>query len=75
VQLALTGGDDYELCFTVPAAQAPALQARLQDVKCAVTRIGVMEEFSGCRVSLGGSPVDFDQGGYDHFGGSGQRRE
>jgi thiamine-monophosphate kinase len=67
----LTGGDDYELCFTVPAARSHEVAARLQDVKCAVTCIGVIERSSGLRAAINGTPVAFDLGGYDHFGTSG----
>jgi thiamine-monophosphate kinase len=67
VRAALTGGDDYELCFTVPAARAGEIAARLEDVKCAVTCIGVIEQPSGIRASSNGAPVDFDLRGYDHF--------
>jgi len=68
---ALTGGDDYELCFTVPPARAGELPGRLANVKCPVTCIGVIEESPGLRASGRRGPVDFDLGGYDHFGSSG----
>jgi thiamine-monophosphate kinase len=71
VRAALTGGDDYELCFTVPAARAGEIAARLEDVKCAVTCIGVIEQSSGLRASSNGAAVDFDLRGYDHFRSSG----
>ncbi len=71
VRLALTGGDDYELCFTVPAARADEIPSRLANVKCAVTCIGVIERISGLRASSRGTPVSFDLRGYDHFSPSG----
>jgi thiamine-monophosphate kinase len=66
-RLALTGGDDYELCFTVPAARAAGLVSHLADVKCAVTCIGRLEENLGMRVLERGAPLGFDLRGYDHF--------
>ncbi|HEX7044003.1 MAG TPA: thiamine-phosphate kinase [Burkholderiales bacterium] len=39
-EAALAGGDDYELCFTVPAANEAALAALAAERGLAVTRIG-----------------------------------
>ena len=41
-QLALTAGDDYELCFTAPVARSNAVIAAARDVATPVTRIGAM---------------------------------
>ena len=57
---ALTGGDDYELCFTVPA------QAPLPD-GLACTAIGQLVEGRGLTVCRGGSVIDFSHSGFDHF--------
>jgi thiamine-monophosphate kinase len=70
-RVALTGGDDYELCFTVPAACAGEIPVRLANVKCPVTCIGVIEKSGGLRVTRNASPVAFDLRGYDHFSSSG----
>lgn len=40
LSLALTGGDDYELCFTVPTECEGDFQALLSDWNCQSTRIG-----------------------------------
>jgi thiamine-monophosphate kinase len=64
---ALTGGDDYELCFTVAPSRADELVSRLANVKCRATQIGVMEQAAGVRVVENGTPIHFDSGGYDHF--------
>ncbi len=66
-RLALTGGDDYELCFTVAPAQAGLLAARLANVKCAITCIGSLEQAAGVRVLDRGVPGNFDLRGFDHF--------
>ncbi|MGE5624076.1 MAG: thiamine-phosphate kinase [Bacillota bacterium] len=42
-KLALTGGDDYELCFTVHANQAVAAEAKLQEIGCPVACIGAVD--------------------------------
>ena len=64
---ALTGGDDYELCFTVPPARRAAFEARLVNVKCRVTCIGRLDEKLSLRVMRDGTPVECDTRGYDHF--------
>ncbi len=58
----LTGGDDYELLFTVPAAHEAEL-ARLP-----VTVIGRMEAGQGASViDTDGRIIDTGRGGYRHF--------
>jgi len=67
LRAALTGGDDYELCFTVPASRLAEIPERLINVKCPVTCIGVIEPGAGIRVRDEGRPVGFDLGAYEHF--------
>jgi thiamine-monophosphate kinase len=58
----LTGGEDYELLFTVP----PARERELRDLP--VTVIGRMEPGKGVRVlDDAGQPLDLGAGGYRHF--------
>ena len=64
---ALRGGDDYELCFTVPPLRRRELESRLTNVKCRVTCIGNITAGSGVRIERDGVPVDADTRGYDHF--------
>lgn len=47
--LALTGGDDYELCFTVPEAQVPRMEQVAAAAACRVTCIGAIEAIPGMR--------------------------
>ncbi|HMA12802.1 MAG TPA: thiamine-phosphate kinase [Steroidobacteraceae bacterium] len=67
VSCALRGGDDYELCFTVPPSRRGEFEARMANVKCRVTRIGIIAAGSGVRIERNGVPVDADTRGYDHF--------
>jgi thiamine-monophosphate kinase len=64
--LAATGGEDYELLFTVPPAHLARLgRARLG---CRITRIGTIVR--GRRVELvdvRGRPVRQRRAGFDHF--------
>ncbi len=62
--LALTAGDDYELCFTVADAQQGLLQAA--GVMC--TRIGKIEQQPGLRLRHhDGSVQESNAVGYMHF--------
>lgn len=64
LQYAMTGGDDYELIFTVPKqslAQLAAVDATT------MTRIGVIDDLPGVRCIRGGRPIEIAVGGYDHF--------
>ena len=51
---ALSGGEDYELCFTVPELNRGALDVALGDIE-------------GLCFIRDGEPVTFDWKGYDHF--------
>jgi thiamine-monophosphate kinase len=65
--LALSGGDDYELCFAVPPARVPQLQAELPPRDWNYQRIGVLSETRGERVLRGGTVMEFSHSGYQHF--------
>lgn len=66
--LALTHGDDYELCFSAPASAREALQALAQDLGVALTAIGRIEAEPGLRcLDSAGQIVPMAQAGHDHF--------
>ncbi|MGH8657634.1 MAG: thiamine-phosphate kinase [Gammaproteobacteria bacterium] len=67
-ELALSGGDDYELCFTAPARHE-ALVARLaHSSDCPITQIGVIESELGLRwIMPDGSLMAIARPGYRHF--------
>lgn len=69
--LQLSGGDDYELLFTLPAAQQYELQQRLADTGVSMTVIGqaVAEREIRLRYSDGSERL-LREGGYRHFSGS-----
>ena len=58
-QFALTGGDDYELCFTASADAVAELDG--------VTAIGTVTAAEGLVCRRGGEIVDVDVSGYRHF--------
>lgn len=63
----LSGGDDYELVFTAPAAQRGEIEALGVELELALTRIGTIEAGPGLRiVDAKGKPLAH-RGGFDHF--------
>ena len=66
-ELALTGGDDYELCFSVRPAQVARLLAELPPERWGYTRIGTLREAAGAEVLRDGTVMNFSHSGYDHF--------
>ena len=68
LHFALSGGDDYELCFTAPAARVAELQAGLARLGCGATKIGRIVEGEGVRVcAADGAPLATDRPGWEHF--------
>jgi thiamine-monophosphate kinase len=57
--LALTGGDDYELCFT-------AREDSVKDIT-GITQIGSVNQSSGLTCRQNGDIVEVDDSGYRHF--------
>lgn len=65
---ALSGGDDYELCFTVPARQVAAVQADLAKLGCGATRIGSIVQGAGVTVrDREGHRIESGYQGWNHF--------
>ncbi|MGC8518879.1 MAG: thiamine-phosphate kinase [Steroidobacteraceae bacterium] len=64
---ALTGGDDYELCFTVPPPQLERLEADLPSAQWGYTRIGTVGLEAGARVRDENGVQSVAAPGYDHF--------
>lgn len=67
LQLALRGGDDYELCFTLPPGTLVELPERLAAAGSPVRCIGVLEAVRGIRVQRQGRLLDLPTAGFDHF--------
>jgi thiamine-monophosphate kinase len=66
-RLALAGGDDYELCFSIASGLASTLTGRLREAGCPVSCIGTLVEGEGVRLIEHGRPAALDVAGYDHF--------
>ena len=64
----LAGGDDYELCFTAPKANATYWLNDLASSGCGATRIGRIVVEPGVRVhDSAGNPVAIARAGWQHF--------
>ena len=66
-ELALTGGDDYELCFSVRPAHVGRLLAELPPERWGYTRIGSLRQGAGADVLRDGAVMGFSHSGYEHF--------
>jgi len=66
-EYALTGGEDYELLFTVPLARHGAMTHAMAMGLGPVTRIGTLVSGNGVRVSARGGVTQFSGSGFDHF--------
>lgn len=68
MQCLLTGGDDYELCFTAPPSQEEFIVSLRTKLNLRLTRIGKIT--TGHELSIidaQGKLLDFENRGYDHF--------
>jgi thiamine-monophosphate kinase len=66
--LALTGGDDYELCFTVRVGQAAEVDRLLKDLDCPAACIGAIEPTPGVHcVDAAGKAHPYPVPGHKHF--------
>ena len=65
--LALTGGEDYELCFTVPPARLAEFAARCPAERFGWSRIGALRPAPGAVVQRGASVMQVSPRGFDHF--------
>ena len=66
---ALSGGDDYQLCFTVPESKKTAFERWVQQANILVTKIGNMEHLQHNQeyIILDDQALPADSGGYTHF--------
>ena len=67
-ETALTGGDDYEIICTVPAAKAAGFRAAAKAANVAVTEIGEIKAGEGVRfMGQDGKPLVFKRASFSHF--------
>lgn len=69
IRWALSGGEDYELCFTVPEINRGALGVALGYHGVPFTCIGqIAPQSEGLTLLQNDKPVEFNLKGFDHFG-------
>ena len=67
---AISGGDDYELCFTVPANKMPQVAALSQQLNLPLTAIGEITQTSGTEIlNQNEKYAKLNPSGYEHFKG------
>jgi thiamine-monophosphate kinase len=66
VDYALSGGDDYEILFTVPPDRAPEV-ASLPATLPVCTQIGVIASGSSVECRRSNQPYTVQRLGFDHF--------
>ncbi|MCU0758602.1 MAG: thiamine-phosphate kinase [Steroidobacteraceae bacterium] len=67
LERALAGGDDYELCFTVPDRRLVEAQELLAAQPAPTRCIGRLASGSDVKLQRAGSVMDFAHAGFDHF--------
>jgi thiamine-monophosphate kinase len=68
LETSLTGGDDFEIVCTVPAAKVESFRAAAQAAKEAVTEIGEIKAGEGARfVGAAGQALAFKRASFSHF--------
>ena len=67
IQYALTTGDDYELCFTVPENKVEQLEKAIESTTCGYTKIGRVTGGKLINYTQKGKKVDLQLTGYLHF--------
>jgi len=67
-QCALSGGDDYELCFTAPVVRHAEIMSISARLGLPLTCIGKVVAGNGCIVhDAAGNRLNLGSGGYEHF--------
>lgn len=70
LRMALYGGDDYQLCFTVPKERQRTLAAAAAEWDAAPVQIGEIRREPGLTLLRGGAPAELRGTGWDHFQGA-----
>ena len=66
-KLALSAGDDYELCFSVRPERSAQLVRELPPERWNYHRIGALRAGAGVEVTRDGTVMEFSHSGYQHF--------
>lgn len=66
LRLALSAGDDYELCFTIPESKLEQFEKIASKWECGYSHIGVICAEGGLVFEHGSLPMNLSEG-FDHF--------
>ena len=71
--LALSGGDDYELCFTAAPERSASINALAEQLKLSITRVGRITEAKNNEATVvlldrNSNEINLVRSGYRHFG-------
>lgn len=66
-EIALSGGDDYELCFTVNESNKEVMETSLSNAGVEFQQIGKITGKKGIEFHHGGAVINMNLSGYDHF--------
>ena len=64
---ALTWGDDYELCFSLPSSKEKNLDSLASKYSLKVTKLGTMKAGHKVTILDNEKEIHFNQSGYNHF--------
>ncbi|MFN2384951.1 MAG: thiamine-phosphate kinase [Thermoanaerobaculia bacterium] len=67
VDLAVAGGDDYELLFCAPESAAPVIERIARQTRVSLARIGRVRAGSGVTLREGRREREIGDAGHDHF--------
>ena len=67
IELALNGGDDYELLFTVSEDKKVGLETALSHTSTQITCIGQINASQTISTTLNNKPVPIKSSGFQHF--------
>lgn len=67
IALALSGGDDYELLFTVSEDNKVGMETAMSHAGTAVTCIGQMNASQTITTTLNNKPIPINTAGFEHF--------
>ena len=74
VELALTGGEDYELAFTAPKSRRAAIEKLAARLRTPIEVIGSVEKGRAAVTDSGGRPFAVPVPGFDHLRARGDKK-
>lgn len=63
----LSGGEDYELCFTLPPGRAHAMEAAAAHCAVPVTCLGSLQDGAGLTLMTDNTVMQFSSDAFEHF--------